>query len=132
MIDYNDYIGIPYELGGSDFDSVDCWGLVKLFYWEELETALPCFESASSDPRAVHNAIIAGLDYQVADLVKEPKDFDIILARRKTLAHHTGLVTPKGILHASAQAGSSVLDREADFLARTGGTIEYYRVRAFI
>lgn len=132
MIDYNDYIGIPYELGGEDFDSVDCWGLVKLFYWEELSKEVPCFKSASQQPRDVHNAIVAGLEFQFADLVSTPQEFDIILGRRRTLAHHTGIVTEKGILHASAAAGAVVLDREEDFKARTGGTIEFYRVRNFL
>lgn len=132
MIDYNDYIGIPYKLGGDSFDNTDCWGLVKMFYREELSIELPCFQSESIEPKHVHNAIIAGLEWQIADHVSEPQQFDIMLARRARLAHHVGIWTDKGVLHASAAAKSSVLDRPDDFIARTGGTIEFYRVKDFI
>jgi cell wall-associated NlpC family hydrolase len=35
------YIGIPYEFGGRDFDGIDCFGLVKIFYENEFNIILP-------------------------------------------------------------------------------------------
>ena len=38
------YIGIPYLDRGRGFDGCDCWGLVKLFYENEMDIPLPDFD----------------------------------------------------------------------------------------
>lgn len=44
-MDLRKYIGIPYKFNGRDFNGVDCFGLVKLFYENELNITLPDYPS---------------------------------------------------------------------------------------
>ena len=40
MIDYNDFIGIPWIVGGSSHAGADCWGLVKMVYAEKFKVEI--------------------------------------------------------------------------------------------
>lgn len=55
-MNYNKYIGLPYASNGRTEAGIDCWGLVCLFYAQELDIALPSYSelySDANDPRAV-------------------------------------------------------------------------------
>jgi murein DD-endopeptidase len=40
MTDFSQYIGIPYVAGGESFAGCDCWGIVQLWYRNELGITL--------------------------------------------------------------------------------------------
>lgn len=55
-MNYNKYIGLPYQNNGRTTSGVDCWGLACIFYRDELGIELPSYShlySTASDPEVV-------------------------------------------------------------------------------
>ena len=111
----NSYIGIPYMDRGRDRDGVDCWGLVQLWYREQLNievddylyayTAAADFESVS-DAIKKHKA-----EWQPVD---DPEFGDVLVFKIAGYPMHVG-IKMKGddFLHAF-QGTQSCLERLSD------------------
>ncbi len=101
----NDYIGIPYELGGRSWDGLDCYGLVKLVYREEFGIALPDWLTDKMDlsekASTIENIVCSGAFRPT----ETPDDGDFAVCYRHRAAHHLGLYFGGGILHAQNGAG---------------------------
>lgn len=100
-MDYNKYIGLPYKDNGRDETGVDCWGLARLFYKQELNIDLPSYAdlyTTSYDP-AVSQAINAHKDNW--ELTTSAKPGDLCLFNIYGEPAHVGIyVGSRKFLHA--------------------------------
>lgn len=110
-MDFKSYIGIPYTNKGRSTDGCDCWGLIRLFYKNELGIELPlvdhynnvCDNSDVAESVAIEKPRFEEIDYDDRQM------FDIIMFRICKLPVHTGLMLDNGrMLHTLAGHNSAI------------------------
>lgn len=89
-----EYIGLPYRVGGRSFAGIDCWGLVAMVYLNELEIRLPDWVADEN------------IDWEgAAGVYKEldtPADYCLVRTPRSGgLPDHWGVYIAGGVLSAS-------------------------------
>lgn len=101
MLNIERYIGIPYEWNGRSFEKCDCYGLVILYYREELGIELTDY-----DHRRQAHSEFKNSEYLIENAHKEfvkverPKAHDVILIRNKSeTPNHCGIVLGQRFLH---------------------------------
>lgn len=96
------FIGLPYvALGRSRDEGVDCWGLAKVIYQEELQISLPDYLGyASIDEHEELAAVIAGATISPLwiPVSGNAVAFDIAVFRRGRLDTHVGIVVRHGLM----------------------------------
>ena len=93
----NDYVGLPFKDGGRERPAVDCWGLSRLVYREQLKIDLPPYgEISANDLRGVARAMGVRADGDLWRPVDRPVLFDMV-----------GMVGPTGgpVRHVGVYAG---------------------------
>lgn len=104
-----DYSGIPYLRRGRDRQGLDCWGLVRLWYRDELGLALPSFADLDDGEAATAQELAARAREQWRQ-VETPEAGDVILLRGDPL--HVGVVLAPGLmLHTTRKLGASAVER---------------------
>lgn len=88
----NKYIGIPFLDKGRDTAGIDCWGLARLIYKEELNIDLPSFsDNYEADDSFRMQELIA--QYKEGwEQVNSPSEGDIVLFRILGYESHIGVV----------------------------------------
>lgn len=89
------YIGLPFIDGGRGPEAVDCWGLCKLVYAQEVKIALPTHgEISAGELLRVARAISAGQSGSTWIEVEAPQEFDIAVMRAggKWTPSHVGVM----------------------------------------
>lgn len=131
-IDYNKYIGIPWECGRADLDGADCWGLVSMVYVELYGVALNHFsinEIDDSEKTAdkIEEVRDGSNDWQ---LVSIPREGDVIMMiSRKTLRpEHVGVYINNGqVLHSLTRETGQSEVHPMKVLKRIFKRLEFYR-----
>lgn len=110
-MEYKRYIGIPFLDRGRSFEGLDCWGLVRLFYLEELGIELPSYADEYQGTteyaklsELVHRGKNDGNWNAVSTGDEQPGD--VILLRVAGSETHIGVVLGNGMmLHAERKTG---------------------------
>lgn len=102
----DDYIGIPFKADGRTRLGADCWGLVRIVYYERLGIELPDYANALGRDRSDDCFVIADAIKSEGDNwrpVNPPKPLDVALFRTDGIPAHLGIVVgKKEMLHTCA------------------------------
>lgn len=107
---YDKYIGIPYKESGRDENGIDCWGLARLFYKQELGIDLPSYETEtvrSFDPK-----LSKSVEEFISNWTKTaaPKLGDLCLFNILGEPIHVGLYLENGRFLHAREGHSSVIE----------------------
>jgi cell wall-associated NlpC family hydrolase len=127
----NDYVGVPYLTNGRTRAGWDCWGLVMVVFEERRGIRLPDWTVDDPGPLCGEQTITRGAETEIgaanAIKVDAAEPWAIVLARRRTMAHHVGVVVGAGaILHCSRRSRGTACD-PVDRFVREYHDVEFYR-----
>jgi len=109
----NDYVGIPYEVGGRSTDGIDCYGLVCKVYQEVLSVKLPDWVLDDEIDFDGKRGCWSSID--------QPVDFCILRSPRLGgIPDHFALYVAGGVL--SAGAGGSFYTTLDNYLSKNNNT----------
>jgi cell wall-associated NlpC family hydrolase len=121
-INYAKYIGIPFEYGGRDSESLDCYGLVKQLYKEVNKVDIKDVKSAS-DLKMIAMQM-TGCSY----LWKKTQEREgtVVLLSVRGLASHVGFVIGRDkFIHTWEKSGGVTIERLSTWKNKIIGFYEY-------
>jgi cell wall-associated NlpC family hydrolase len=105
------FIGIPFEYGGASFQGCDCFGLIQLYWREELGKEFPIRlkkRYSKNDEQATFENVISA---RVVDFIDEPEPHDIVAFFYKDKYVHLGLYMGDGKVLTTTKMSGSVISR---------------------
>lgn len=87
------FIGLPYLPGGRERDGVDCWGLLRLVYWEERHILLPSLPGLVEDHEQLISRENLALCTKGWVSKGRPTEWAAVGMSRKEMIHHVGVWT---------------------------------------
>ena len=132
MIDYNNYIGIPWVCGESTLEGADCWGLVSMVYLDLFNIRLAHFDVDDIDSGSKTTSKIEEVrDNSLSwEKTATPTEGDVVMMiSRKTLRpEHVGVYAGNGrILHSlTRETGQSEI-HTVKLMRKLFKRLEYYR-----
>jgi len=113
-MNFEKYIGIPYTEKGRDESGVDCYGLVRLIYKNELQIILPSFsaEYTQTDTTRIEELIA---QYKEGwESTEQAQTGDLVVFRIMGIESHIGLmINPTHFIHAREGKDSAIESIEA-------------------
>jgi len=102
MIQFEKYIGIPFEDRGQSMESSDCYGLVRLVYKQELGLVIPEFNSSCADTRRIFSDYLKQISEHWDLVTEETKPFDVIAMAydhdHPKIVQHFGIYIGNGMM----------------------------------
>lgn len=113
MTGWLSYVGIPFVERGRDRDGVDCWGLFRLFYREQLGIDLPSYRDdyqSTGDRLAILRLVREQLDTgRWESVTEEPAFGDAIVIRIHGQPWHVAVALGDGdMLHSRRGADTCI------------------------
>lgn len=115
----NDYIGIPFKVHGRDKSGLDCYGLVRLFYQNELGVILPDTLDYIDNINSYNAARKTVQDTGKFVKIENPEFGAIGLFRFMGMPTHVGVYIPNGkLLHVKVKSNSVLQKIESCWLGK--------------
>jgi murein DD-endopeptidase / murein LD-carboxypeptidase len=132
MIDYNDYVGIPWVCGKADLDGADCWGIVCIVYLDLFGIRLSHFNPNDINSTEKTADKIKSIKRKSDDWVKvaRPVDGDVVvMTSRKTLRpEHVGVFIKGGfVLHSLVRESGASEIHSVKHLSKLFKRLDFYR-----
>jgi len=132
MIKYSKYIGLPYKNGGRDFNGVDCYGLLYLFFKTELNINLPDFLELNYEDswyKNGENHILNNIGTKWIKVDKPYKAFDglVFFLGTKRIANHIGLYIGRNRILHIYESITSRIDTLDKWENKLYGIMRYYK-----
>jgi cell wall-associated NlpC family hydrolase len=86
---YSKLLGVPYKKNGRDYDGLDCYGLIQLYYREKLGIYLPEYVTPEND-NMVSQIVMEGK--QLWEELEKPAPDCAVLFRVKAYYYHMGII----------------------------------------
>ncbi|WP_188052257.1 NlpC/P60 family protein [Aureimonas fodinaquatilis] len=110
MLDH--YVGLPFAERGRDGDGLDCWGLLRLIYREQLGITLPSFADAymtTEDGVALADLMAGNMGPWIEVARDSERVGDGVLMTLAGQPRHIGIVAAPGfVLHIERGMGSII------------------------
>lgn len=106
----NEYVGIPFQDRGRERSGLDCWGLVRLIYDEQLGIDLPALDDRY-ESTADSSAIAELYGVEQANWIERPGPApgDVVMFKVLAIPLHVGVVVDaRTFLHTMERRGTCV------------------------
>lgn len=120
------YVGLPWLPGGDSHEGLSCWGLVVLYYREQMGVTLSNFQHAYDDIEVIRAEIEAALGSGAWQLHAAPEEGDVVTLSRRDAPHHLGVFAAGRVLHITEQTQQVVAQTPAQLTAARWGRIRYW------
>jgi len=123
----HDYVGIPYLSHGRTRSGVDCWGLTRLVYLEQLGIDLPTYAGAYTDA-AERSEVKAAIENgrSLWTQTETPEPGDVVLLKITRDPTHVGIYVGDGFMLHVRRGANTCLERLNAPFWRTR-VVGYYR-----
>lgn len=108
-----DYIGVPYKDKGRDLKGCDCFGLVKLYYKNELGIIIPDVAITADQPRRIFANFLNEISQHWKETLIPEKGCVIAMAvnenHPKLVTHFAVMLNERQVLHTLNKKGSHIV-----------------------
>lgn len=106
-------MAVPFVDGGRDMTGIDCWGLVRWVYRENLGVELPDYgEISATELRRIAREVTGAWDTDPWHMVLDPQRFDVVVMRlysSNIVAHVGVMVDDTSLLHIERASGACIV-----------------------